>query len=217
MLSGSEDITQIYSFIAQVPAKHTYKELIKFRKRANYLEMLIYLMQKALSEDLSQEINEWAADTLDWLEKRNAMVLGKQTLMLRKPEGGGAITIAGNLDRNEAHEVEAELLSMQQAMLGSLNHTQNPRNLKKTKPKIKKYKLLIPLELDIVEKNKLEEKQKKAIDKLYDLLPERYDSWNRRRKLRRILQDESAQKAQLFVVIGRENKFCENIFEQFLN
>jgi hypothetical protein len=37
------------------------------------------------------------------------------------------------------------------------------------------------------------------------LLPERYESWCRRRKLRKILQDESAQKAQLFVIIAMNN------------
>jgi hypothetical protein len=59
--------------------------------------------------------------------------------------------------------------------------------------------------LDIIEKSKLEERQRKAIDRLFDLLPERYETWNRRRKLRKILQDESAQKAQLFVIVAMNN------------
>lgn len=67
------------------------------------------------------------------------------------------------------------------------------------------YKLLIPLNLDIIEKNKLEEKQKKAIDTLYDLLPELYDKWNRRKKMRKILQDESAHTAQLYVLVALNN------------
>jgi hypothetical protein len=206
MLTGNEDVSQIYAYIAQNQTKYVYKELIKFRKRTNYLEMVIYLMQKALSEDLSQEINEWAVETLDWIEKRNTSILGNNNLFLRKPDAA-VITVGGNVEKDQAKGIEAEILNMQQAMLGQLaaNNPQAILKRNQIKPKIKKYKLLIPLELDIIEKSKLEEKQKKAIDRLYDLLPELYDKWNRRQKLRKILQEESAQKAQLYVLIAMNN------------
>jgi hypothetical protein len=148
MLTGNEDVAQIYSYVAQNPTKYIYKELIKFRKRANYLEMLIYLMHKALAEELTAEVNEWASDTLDWLDKRNASMIGQHAAVLRKPEGGGAITVAGNADKMQAQDIEQELAYMQQAMLGPLATSQNPRGAKRFKPKIKKVNCFFMLTLN---------------------------------------------------------------------
>lgn len=82
---------------------------------------------------------------------------------------------------------------------------------KNRKRKIKKYKLLIPLELDMNEKIKLEERQKAAIDILYDLIPDMYDKWTRRKKLRKIFQEESAFKSQFYVILALNN------FSQLMN
>jgi len=50
------------------------------------------------------------------------------------------------------------------------------------------------------EKIKLEEKQKAAIHTLYDLFLDRYEQWQRRVRLRRIFQEESAHKSQFYAV-----------------
>lgn len=47
---------------------------------------------------------------------------------------------------------------------------------------------------------KLEEKQKHAIDVLYDLLPERYETTSRRKKLRKLFHEEAAYKAQFYAI-----------------
>lgn len=82
------------------------------------------------------------------------------------------------------------------------NSVSKNRNKKR---KIKKYKLLIPLELEMNEKLKLEEIQKKAIDVIYDLFPDRYESWNRRKKLRKLFMEESAFKSQFYVIWAMAN------------
>lgn len=138
VLTGSEDVAQIYSYVAQNATKFVYKELVKFRKRSNYMEMFVYLLQKALSEDMHSEVNEWASDTLDWLQKRNANILGSQAVMWRKYEGGGAIAIAGNVNLAQSHEIEAELINLQRSMLGTLMDNETMRLAKRVKPKIKK-------------------------------------------------------------------------------
>ena len=68
------------------------------------------------------------------------------------------------------------------------------------KRNIKKYKLLIPIDLPMHEKLLLEEKQKTAIHTLYDLLGDKYENWQRRIKLRRVFQEESAHKSQFYAV-----------------
>ena len=57
----------------------------------------------------------------------------------------------------------------------------------------------------IPEKAKLEEKQKNAINVLYDLFPERYENWQKRIKMRRIFNEESAHKSQFYAVWALNN------------
>lgn len=201
MLTGNEDMAQIYSFIVNNPAKVAYKELIKFRKRNNYFEILINLLQKALNEEISHEINEWCLETIDWLQKRNVLILGNSvsgkkkldpnTNILQKPNASDIVS-----DLNEPSNV-------------SVTNSKSKNN--KSKRKIKKYKLLIPLDLSFEEKIRLEEKQKAAIDILYDLLPELYEKWTRKKKLRKTFLEESAFKSQFFVIYALSN------FSQMMN
>lgn len=46
----------------------------------------------------------------------------------------------------------------------------------------------------------MEERQKHAIDVLYDLLPERYETASRRKKLRKLFHEEAAFKSQFYAV-----------------
>jgi len=93
MLTGNEDVSQIYSYISINPVKNSYRELLKFRKRTNYFELLTNLLQKALTEELIQEVNEWCSDTLEWMRKRNSTILGIQTSVTRKQDGVVAVSI----------------------------------------------------------------------------------------------------------------------------
>lgn len=182
MLTGNEDNTQIYSFISQNLTKFSFKELVKFRKRPNFFELLISLLHKALSEELTVEINEWALDTLDWLRKRNVAIVGAHQMIVKKND---------NLFGMQRKSFDSDVDSV------SLNKLKNQISKKK---KIAKYKLLIPIDLPMNEKYKLEEKQKQAINTLYDTFPERYENWQRRIKLRRIFQEESAHKSQFYAL-----------------
>lgn len=184
MLSGNEDNTQIYAFIAQNITKYSYKELIKFRKRPNYFELLINLLQKALAEELSPDINEWCSDTITWLVKRNLTIAGNQ-IMVRKND-----MFFGN------HRKSFDSSDEQNSMIAKLKEKKETSK----KRNIKKYKLLIPIDLVLAEKLKLEDKQKNAINLLYDLFPERHEMWQRRIKLRKIFQEESAHKSQFYAL-----------------
>ena len=86
MLTGNEDNTQIYAFISQNMTRYSFKELIKFRKRPNYFELLTNLLQKALCEELSNDINEWCTDTLNWLSKRNVSIVGAGQIIVKKTD-----------------------------------------------------------------------------------------------------------------------------------
>lgn len=194
MLTGNEETAQIYAYIFSNQTKQVYRELVKFRRRAAYFEYIVQLLQKALAEEMTvQEINEWCVDTLEWMQKRNASILGTQVAVTRKPD---VITVAGNVQKPVAQEFVAEAERM---FAPTADRTQL-----KTRPKkkggVKKYKLLIPVDLELHEKIKLEERQKHAIDVLYELLPERYETTSRRRKLRKLFHEEAAFKSHFFAV-----------------
>lgn len=152
MLSGNEETAQIYAFIFSNPSKLVYRELVKFRRRTAYFEYIVQLVQKALAEEMPvQEINEWCTDTLEWMQKRNASILGTQVAVIRKPE---VITVAGNVQKPVAQEFVAEAERMFAATDRQQQHPQAKSKPKK-KGGVKKYKLLIPLELELHEKIKV--------------------------------------------------------------
>lgn len=189
MLSGNEDNTQIYAFIHQNVTRYSFKELIKFRKRQNYFELLINLLQKALTEDLNSDINEWCTDTLNWLTKRNVSIAGASQIMVKKTE---------NFLGAKRNSFDSDMPGDNTSLMTT--HKLKEKAAVSKKRQIKKYKLLIPIDLPIPEKAKLEEKQKNAINVLYDLFPERHENWQKRIKLRRIFSEESAHKSQFYAI-----------------
>ena len=146
MLSGNEDTAQIYAYIVGNPTKQSYRELVKFRRRAAYFEYIVQLLQKALNEELNaQEVNEWCEETLEWMQKRNASILGTQVAVIKKPD---VITVSGNVQKQATQDFVAEAERMNQP-------PQANKQKAKKKGGVKKYRLLIPLDLDLHEKFKV--------------------------------------------------------------
>ena len=193
LMTGAEDTTFIYGFIAHSPTKYAYKELTKFRKRTSYMELLVYYLQKAMTEELISDIRDFCNDTDDWLLRRNIAILGNRAVVTKKP--GGVVTVAGN------QQLTSSFGEFEDKKGGVKNSTSSIANFTTFKKrKIKKYKLLIPLELKDEERVKLEDKQKAAIDKIYDIFPDMHENWMRRKRLRRLLHEESTFKAQFYTI-----------------
>jgi hypothetical protein len=199
-LNGNEETAVIYGFIFQAQTKNVYKELVKFHKRTNFLELCILFLQKALTENLTYEVSDCCADTHEWLNKRNTTILGNKSLVTKKI---GMVAVSDNRqsmqpnnpefpddpenkkERNNAESIKSQVTNMAQQL---------------KRRRIKKYKLLIPLNLDENRRLELEEKQKEAIDKIYDLFPEMHGKWIRKRRLRRLLNDECSFRSQLAAI-----------------
>lgn len=156
MLSGNEETAQIYAYVFSNPTKQVYRELVKFRRRTAYFEYVVQLLQKGLTEELApQEMNEWFVDTFEWMQKRNASILGTQVAVIRKPD---VITVAGNVQKPVAQEFVAEAERMFAATGDAAiqyNLPQQPKTRPKKKGGVKKYRLLIPVELELHEKIKV--------------------------------------------------------------
>lgn len=74
--TGNEDTSVIFAYIQQNSAKLIYKDIVMFRKRSNYFDILLKFLQKALDEELVKDVNEWCYDTFLWHQNRTASILG---------------------------------------------------------------------------------------------------------------------------------------------
>jgi hypothetical protein len=56
--------------------------VLKFKRRARYLEFFTQCVQKALSEGIYDLANEWCEDTTQWLTKSVSLLLQNSRLSL---------------------------------------------------------------------------------------------------------------------------------------
>lgn len=73
------------------------------------------------------------------------------------------------------------------------------------RPKIKKYRYIVPQDMDPVAKAELEAKQKVAIDSIYYCFPIKHDNWKRRIKLRKVFQEEASLRANYYALWALSN------------
>lgn len=85
--TGNEDFALINAHIQQNSAKLIYKDIVLFRKRSNFFEILLSFLQKALEEELVKDINEWCFDIFEWLQLRNNTIVGPRQVMVKSNAG----------------------------------------------------------------------------------------------------------------------------------
>ncbi|XP_062618793.1 cilia- and flagella-associated protein 54-like [Saccostrea cucullata] len=68
-LSGFEDPSILHAYIAYLPSKLAYREVVKFKRRHRYLEFFVQVAQKALTEGMANQVMDWCDDTSTWLAK----------------------------------------------------------------------------------------------------------------------------------------------------
>ncbi|XP_033102653.1 cilia- and flagella-associated protein 54-like isoform X3 [Anneissia japonica] len=203
-LTGSEDPNILHAFIATLPSRHSYKEVVKFRRRARYLEFFVQVMQKALSEGLVELATEWCDDTKLWLVRRNEQ-LSSAKMFLTKQQG--VLTVAGDDPKKFA------AAAMEFSKINKPHH-KSPDG-KSPRKKRKKFQLLVNLrsnsKLSETAKTTQEEKELRSFEILDRAFPEFYHSTKRRQRLRKVCSDELPWRCQLNILQG----LC--FFAQFLN
>ena len=68
-LSGNEDPSILHAYIAYLPSRLAYREVAKFKRRARFLEFLVQVAQKGLTEGEVEQVLEWCDDADQWLQK----------------------------------------------------------------------------------------------------------------------------------------------------
>lgn len=97
-LSGGEDPTILHYIIATQPTVVGHREVMKFRRRPQFLEMLTRLVTLTLSKGHFDRVMEWTNEGFLWLSRRNEVLLnpryiqrmtGEQLLAGSGKNGGG--------------------------------------------------------------------------------------------------------------------------------
>ncbi|XP_071490299.1 cilia- and flagella-associated protein 54-like [Diadema antillarum] len=206
-LTGSEDPNILHAFISTLPSRHAYREVVKFRRRARYLEFLVQVVQKALSEGLPDIAIEWCEETTMWLVRRNEQLSAVKAIITKGPE---AATVAGDDPKKYAAAVLefSKIANSRQVQGKQANSKPVPRRRKKN------FQLLVHLRSNLRLSDSAREQQENkellAFDKLEMLLPDFYRVNRKKQRLRRICNDEMPWRAQMNILQG----LCH--FGQFL-
>ncbi|KAL3852227.1 hypothetical protein ACJMK2_015897, partial [Sinanodonta woodiana] len=240
-LTGSEDPNILHAYIAYLPSRIAFKEVSKFRKRTQYLEFIVQVAQKALTEGLPDQAMEWCEDAVSWLvnhmdsseidseesmfeledlEERNEQIIGVRAFMTKQP--GGTIIISGDDPKKFAaamveYSKEKEFSSPRGGTKAPLKTVQQQQQQqeKPAKPKRRfKYKPLhVAPNISEAARQAQEEAEIKAVAKIGNHLPDMYHGWQQKKRLRKVCVDELHSRIQLNIIQGLS---CFSLFLQKL-
>ncbi|KAK7102964.1 hypothetical protein V1264_021114 [Littorina saxatilis] len=214
-LNGNEDPSILHAYIAFLPSKLAYREVVKFRRRARYLEFFVNVAQKALTEGEVDQVVDWCKETDDWITKRNESIIGPRAFMSKQV---GAITVAGN-DPKKFAAAMAEYSKKDGASPRAPKEAagaggKTPGKTPASKGKKSKYKPL-GVTAGMTEAQKLMQEQQElmALELLGIYFIDMYRNNSRKRRLRRITMEEMPWRCQLNMVqgLGRFGVFLQKL------
>ena len=88
-LGGGEDPIVLHHVISTCPSIAAHKELIKFKRRPQYLEMLVHLVTVTIAKGHHDRVMEWLAEGFQWLGRRNEVLLNPRKQVSEQPSTGG--------------------------------------------------------------------------------------------------------------------------------
>ncbi|XP_067928992.1 cilia- and flagella-associated protein 54-like [Watersipora subatra] len=194
-LTGNEDPSVLHAYISYLPSRIAFREVQKFKRRNRYLEFLVQVVQKAITEGYSDHAIDWCEDALNWISKRNELVLGSKAIISKQL---GAVAVQGDDPRKFA---AAMVEYNRQKELGVSPTARGPtkaNNRKRNKMKL----LAIPAHFTAEQRAVEEERQIGAIEKLALFVPDLFKAKIRKKRFRRICVDEMPWRAQLNIVLG---------------
>ncbi|EDV29741.1 uncharacterized protein TRIADDRAFT_52451 [Trichoplax adhaerens] len=209
-LTGAEDESVLYAYIQNLPAPLAYREVTKFRRRARFLEFFVHIVVKASQEGHAELILEWSTETFHWLQRRNEMILVKNTNVLRQNAGGG------NEDSKRYGAAVIEY-SHHQQQDSTISQKYLRSNFVDDKPDSARQQndyygrtAVRPSHLRRHERSTSRTKERRernddemaAIQILKNILPDFWRAACRRRRLRQVSSEEMAWRSQLNIQLG---------------
>ncbi|XP_013907008.1 PREDICTED: cilia- and flagella-associated protein 54-like isoform X2 [Thamnophis sirtalis] len=181
-LTGEEDPLFLYPIVSNWQAKTAYKEVLKFKKNSRFLEYFVMLIVKALNEEKWMRIMEWSDDVQEYLKKRNRFLLGiKQVPKKRKK-------IRSSADTKKTTTQD----------FSKVTELSTPKKRGSKKKGLPKQSIKTPGG----KRKQIEEKRKIAFEILIIKLNICSDIYIRRRRYRRLYNEEMPWRAQLNIYLA---------------
>lgn len=184
-LFGHEDVSILYAYIAYLPSKVAYKEVIKFRRRLRFLEFFTYTAQKALNEGYPDVALSWCEETENYIIKRNEPFTNVDRGASTQPT------------QSAAKGWNAAVTEYSQTIVSPNSKTTTSKGgqTKRRKPRYKP----IGIDPNLSESQKAlkEEQQFKAFDTFANHLPNMWRTHLRRKRLRKICTDEMPWRSEM--------------------
>lgn len=206
-LTGNEDLNILHAYIAYLPSYIAFKEVNKFRRRARYLEFMVQVAQKGMTEGELDEVLNWCEETNNWLIKRNETI-GPKAYMSKQV---GAITVAGNDPKKYAAAVaeyskkdQTSPRAGKEARAEGMDKTAKPtKNAVGGKGKKTKYKALrVTASMTEAQKLAQEQVELKALECLGTYFVDLFHNSNRKQRLRKTTIEEMPWRCQLNLIEG---------------
>ncbi|XP_064604908.1 cilia- and flagella-associated protein 54-like isoform X2 [Liolophura sinensis] len=202
-LTGYEDPNVLHAYIAFLPSKVVFKELVKFKRRARYLEFLVQLVQKALSEGQPEMALDWCEDAHQWIAKRNEQILGIRPAFGKQvggpnvtgedPKKFAAAMVEYSRDKSKPVDVTPRNKGSQATARQALVRPNKRR----------KYKAInVTSNMSETARQHQEGVELNALDTLTLHFPELYRSFLRRRRLRKLITEEMPYLVQMNILQG---------------
>ena len=94
-LTGGEDPVVLHYIIHTHPSIVAHREVLKFKRRPQFLEMFVHLLNLTLAKGHFDRVLEWASEGFQWLGRRNEILLNPR--MTQKITGEQILASKGKL------------------------------------------------------------------------------------------------------------------------
>lgn len=125
-LTGNEDVVIMNAVVSTLPIPQAYKEVVKFKRKAQFFEAFVGILGRALLEGSCENVLEWVKETMSWLTKRNEIILNK----VNTSDPKGIVVNVSNTESDKLKKYSNAVVEYGRASVASTvnpNRTENDR------------------------------------------------------------------------------------------
>ncbi|KAG5267866.1 hypothetical protein AALO_G00226810 [Alosa alosa] len=130
-LTGYEDPSVLYTLIETQNIKHTFRDVMRFKRKAGFMEFVVLTLQRALQEDQLELLMQWGQEALHWLGRRDEeLVLKKANIVIPSETRKHLIPSADHFMRKNSSSEKKERDILQKRKLFALKAQKSERECK---------------------------------------------------------------------------------------
>ncbi|XP_069485517.1 cilia- and flagella-associated protein 54 [Ambystoma mexicanum] len=198
ILTGQEDPIILHSVVACWPSKVAFKELMKFKNSARFVEFFVQLLHREANEENFMQVLEWTGSVEDLLTRRNEILIGNKKNLGKEI---GEVTVTGEAYKRytaalvEYHK-DRETQTSKETRKETLSAKQKEKNKKLQQKSTPANKCADDLSKSV------EELKKRAHTTLVVLLTPIVGKYIKRKRFKQICIEEMPWRSQMNIIIS---------------